>query len=469
MSSTNRVPTLGQILRAKLDATNATNAVGVPVPSISAEKQLQRLVLANMLWEDSFYVDGKTNATMLANLIPQVDAEKVSALAIKARTEFKLRHVPLLITRELARTGKLTADTLDAVIQRPDEMSEFLSLYWKEGKTPIANQVKKGLAKAFCKFNEYSLAKFDKNSASISLRDVMFLSHAKPTTPAMEALFKKVANNELTTPDTWETQLSGGADKKATFTRLMQEKKLGALAFLRNLRNMVQAGVSDSLIREYGASIDVSKVLPFRYIAAARIVPQFEDMLEKMMLRSLSTMEKLPGRTVLVVDTSGSMGQLISAKSDLTCLDAALALAILAREVCEDVVIYATAGCDRSRTHATMVIPPRSGFALADYIKSREVQAKIGGGGIFFTQAMDYIAKQESGKKVDRVIVFTDEQDTSSHGRAFDPSKAKRLAPAGKNYVADVGTNKNGINSAEWETITGFSEAMLDYIRASES
>jgi hypothetical protein len=347
-------------------------------------------------------------------------------------------------------------------------MSEFLSLYWKEGKTPISNQVKKGLAKAFVRFNEYSLAKFDKNSAAISLRDVMFLSHAKPTTPEMEALFKKVANQELKTPDTWETQLSAGADKKATFTRLMAEKKLGALAFLRNLRNMVQADVSTGEIRAYASTVNVDKVLPFRYLAAARIVPQFEDMLEAMMLRSLATAEKLPGRTVLVVDTSGSMEQRISDKSDLTCLDAAMALAMLAREVCEEVVIYATAGNDGARKHATMVIPPRRGFALADYIRSSEVRSTIGGGGIFFTQAMDFIAEKEVGNKVDRVIVFTDEQDTSAYGRAFDPSKAKRLAPKGKNYVANVGTNQNGINSAEWETITGFSESMIDYIRESE-
>ena len=458
MSSVNRV--------AKKPYT--VNSVGTPVPNIANEKALNRLVLACMLWEDQFYVDGKTNVEHLKALIPTVEATKVAALAAKARTQYKLRHVPLMLARELARNGSLKADMLDAVIKRPDEMSEFLSLYWKDGKTPISNQVKKGLAKAFVRFNEYQLAKFDKNSAAVSLRDVMFLSHAKPTSPAMEALFKKVANQELETPDTWETQLSAGADKKATFTRLMAEKKLGALAFLRNLRNMSQAGVNSSAIREYSKSVDVSMVLPFRYIAAARIVPQFEDMLEEMMFRSLSTMEKLPGRTVLVVDTSGSMGQRISSKSDLTCLDAAMALAILAREVCEEVVIYATAGNDGSRRHATMVIPPRRGFALAEYINSYEVRSAIGGGGIFFTQAMDYIAEKEAGNRVDRVIVFTDEQDTSMSGRAFDPSKAKRLAPAGKNYVANVGTNRNGINSAEWETITGFSESMLDYIRESE-
>ncbi|WP_390174307.1 TROVE domain-containing protein, partial [Staphylococcus pseudintermedius] len=83
-----------------------------------------------------------------------------------------------------------------------------------------------------------------------------------------EALFKRVANQELETPDTWETQLSAVADAKETFTRLMAEKKLGALAFLRNLRNMVQAGVTEDEVRAYGSTVDASKVLPFRYIAA---------------------------------------------------------------------------------------------------------------------------------------------------------------------------------------------------------
>lgn len=445
-----------------------TNSVGTEVPSISLEKQLQRAVMACMLWENSFYVDGKTHVEIIRELVSKVNPAKVAEIAILARHNYKLRHVPLLLCRELARIGKLNAATLNEVIQRADEMGEFLSMYWKEGKSPLSNQVKKGLAQAFCKFNEYQLAKFDRNSASVSIRDVMFLVHAKPVDASQEAMFKRVANKALVTPDTWETQLSSGADKGATFTRLMGEKKLGALAFLRNLRNMVESGVSESVIRAYSTTVDVSKVLPFRYIAAARIVPQFEDMLEAMMLRSLSTAEKLPGRTVLVVDTSGSMHQQVSDESDINCLDAAGALAILAREVCEEVVIYATAGSDSMRKHATMVIPPRRGFALSEYISSHEVQSKIGGGGIFFTQAMDYIAKQEAGNTIDRVIVFTDEQDTSESGRAFDPSKAKRLGKPGQNYIANVGSNRNGVNSNEWLTITGFSESMVDYIRESE-
>ena len=108
------------------------------------------------------------------------------------------------------------------------------------------------------------------------------------------------------------------------------------------------------------------------------------------------------------------------------------------------------------------------GMELVDYLGSRELTGKIGGGGIFFTQVMQFVAEAERGSPVDRVIVFTDEQDTSSYGRAYNPATAKRLAPAGRNYIINVGSNTNGINSAEWETITGFSEAVFDYIKAVE-
>ena len=422
---------------------SATNNEGVKVPSISAEKQLSRLVLASMLWEKQFYLDGVDHANLIRDLVTKVAPEKVAALALKARSQFKLRHIPLLLSRELARVGKLEASVLTSVIQRADEMGEFLSIYWKDGKTALSNQVKKGLAGAFVKFNEYQLAKNDKNSASVSIRDVMFLAHPKPTSAEQESLFKRVANQELKTPDTWETQLSAGADKKETFSRLMDEKKLGALAFLRNLRNMVEAGVPESAIRAYGAALDVSKVLPFRYLAAARIVPQFEDMLEGMMLRSLVNSEKLPGKTILLVDISPSMfGTKVSAKSDLDRYDAAAALAVLCREVCEEVEIY-------SFSNNTVRVPARRGMVLVEAIKHSQLRVgTLLGKAVRFVNAVGY----------DRLIVITDEE-----------SQDTVPAPKGdKGYILNVASYKNGVNHAAWTTVTGFSESVIDYIRESE-
>lgn len=423
--------------------TRATNHVGTAVNAISTEKQLTRLTLANMLWEDQFYMDGQSTHDLLKNLVAKADPAFVSNLAIMARTQFKLRHVPLALTRELARRQALPAHVLNAVIQRPDEMSEFLALYWKDGRTPISNQVKKGLAAAFTKFNEYQLAKWDKKSAAIRLRDVLFLTHPKPENKEREALYKRIADDKMETPDTWETQLSAGADKAETFTRLMQEKKLGALAFLRNLRNMVQAGISESTIKAYAKNLNVDKVLPFRYIAAARIVPQFEDMLEEMMFRSLASVPKLEGLTKLYVDVSSSMyAPKVSEKSDLTRQDASLALAMLCAEICEKVEIYSFSG-------QAIRIPKLRGFALASAIKNSQ---RCSGTNLA-------LSLRQTESVSDRVIVITDEQ---TNGALSKP------ASGAKGYVINVASYQNGVNHDSWLTVTGFSEAVLDYILAVE-
>jgi len=423
--------------------TPVFNSVGTQVSKINAERQLKRITLAAMLWEKQFYLDGKSHAELVRELVAKIAPEKVAALALEARTKFKLRHVPLLLVRELARSGKLQATALTSVIQRPDEMSEFLSIYWQEGKTAVSNQVKKGLAACFNKFSEYQLAKWNKNSASIKLRDVMFLSHPKPQSVEQTELFKRVAADTLIIPDTWETQLSAGADKCETFSRLMTEKKLGALAFLRNLRNMRDSGVNTDLIRSYASSVDVTKVLPFRYVAAARIVPEFEDMLESMMFRSLESHDKIPGKTVLVIDVSGSMfGAPISQKSDLDRFDAAAALAMLCREVCEEVEIYSFSG-DAVR------VAPRRGFALREAISGSQQH-----GGTQLGRAMETINKDTS---YTRCIVFTDEQ-------SYD----RPDAPLGKGYVVNVASYEHGVNHQAWTEVNGFSESVIDYIQALE-
>ena len=420
------------------------NHNGLKVKSISPEAKLLRMTMAHMLFEKQFYVDGEDSYQTLQKLVAEVSPEFVASVAKKARSEFKLRHVPLALMRGLAKNGTLKAQDLADVIQRADEMPEFLSLYWKDGKQPISNQVKKGLALAFGKFNEYQLAKYDRNNSAISIRDTLFLSHPKPATAAQAELFKKVADQKLETPDTWETELSAGAAKKDTFERLMSERKLGALAFLRNLRNMEQSGVSEAAIRAYGVTLNTERVLPFRFIAAARIVPKYEDMLEQMMFKCLEKHEKLPGKTLLLVDCSGSMfGTRVSAKSDLDRFDAAAALAVLCREICENVEIFGFAN-DAVR------VPSRRGFALVDAIR------KSTNGGTNLGQALATANRQVGN--YDRVIVFTDEQSSDM--------PVKR--PDSKGYILNVASYENGLNMNEWTTISGFSEASLDYIQMFE-
>src|SRR5262249_17138684 len=203
---------------------------GAPAKHISPEQQRRRSVLACMLWEDQFYEDGVAIAGRIRELVAKVPPAKVAALAVEAREKMKLRHAPLLLVREMARLAShrhLVAETLYHVIQRADELSEFVALYWTEGKQPLSAQVKKGLAAAFTKFDEYALAKYNR-ATTVKLRDVLFLSHAKPVDAAQAELWKRLVEGELTTPDTWEVALSAGpnVEKRQAWERLLAENKL---------------------------------------------------------------------------------------------------------------------------------------------------------------------------------------------------------------------------------------------------
>src|SRR5690348_6034933 len=218
---------------------------GAPARHLSPELQLRRSVLACMLWESQFYEDGVEIAGRIRELVPKVEASKVAALAVEARAKMKLRHAPLLLVREMARHKThrhLVSDTLATVIQRADELAEFIAIYWKDGRVPMSGQVKKGLEAAFPKFDEYQLAKYNRGGP-IKLRDVLFLSHANPRNAAQAGVWKKLIWGRLATPDTWEVALSSGGDNREAWERLLAENKLGALALLRNLRNMKEAGV----------------------------------------------------------------------------------------------------------------------------------------------------------------------------------------------------------------------------------
>src|SRR5246127_4367446 len=155
---------------------------GAPAAAITPEQALRRSVLACMLWENEFYESGVTIADRIRDLVPQVEPARVAALAVEARTAMKLRHAPLLLVREMARHAThrgLVAETMSRVIQRADELAEFVAIYWKDGRAPLSGQVKKGLAAAFSKFDEYQFAKYERGRP-IKLRDVLFLCHAKP-------------------------------------------------------------------------------------------------------------------------------------------------------------------------------------------------------------------------------------------------------------------------------------------------
>jgi 60 kDa SS-A/Ro ribonucleoprotein len=418
---------------------------GAPARHISPEQQLRRSVLACLLWESQFYEDGVEIAGRIAELVPKVPAEKVAGLAVEARGKMKLRHAPLLIVREMARHKThrhLVSDTLATVIQRADELAEFVAIYWKDGRVPLSGQVKKGLAAAFPKFDEYQLAKYDRGGP-IKLRDVLFLCHAKPRDAAQALVWKKMLWGRLPAPDTWEVALSSGANKREAWERLLREQKLGGLALLRNLRNMREAGVEETAVLSALGAMSTARVLPFRFLAAARYATQWEQALEQAMLKCVAETAKLPGNTIVLVDVSGSMTAPLSRRSEMQRTDAAYGLAVLLREIGEKVGVY-------SFSDGLVEVPARRGFALRDAIDAsqRHNSTQLG-------KAVEALKRYE---KCDRLIVITDEQAHDS-----------LPAPTGKGYVINVASYKNGVGYGKWTHIDGWSESVIEYIRALEA
>ncbi len=426
--------------------SNVQTHEGAPAAYIDDFAALKRSVLSCFLWENEFYEDGQEIAGRIKALAEKCDPRAVAGLAVCARSVHNLRHVPLLLLEVLSRTGAgvpgLVSGAVQACIQRSDELSEFVALYMAGGRKPLSSGVKKGLAAAFQKFDEYQLAKYDREGA-YRLRDVLFLCHAKPKDKAQQQLWSRLIEGELKVPDTWEVALSGGADKKETFTRLLEDGKLGYLALLRNLRNMEQAGVdSDVVMAAIKARKGAARVLPFRYVAAARAAPRYERALDGALLTCISEQPMLRGTTAVLVDVSGSMDTKLSGKSDLTRMDAAATLSSVLH--CEDKIVATFS--DR-----VVVVPPRYGMAGVDaVIKSQNH------GGTYLGRAITELVGKYP--KMDRLIVITDEQ---SHDPIPTFMKGDKL----RRYLINVASARNGVGYGDdWVHIDGFSEGVIRFI-----
>lgn len=440
--------------------------MGAPAAKQSPEEQLRRLTLANMLFEDNAYVDGQSVADSIKKLIPKVDPQKVADLAIEIREKQFLRHTPLFIASEMCHHPKhnqLVATVLEKICTRPDMITDFIALYKKEreeGNQTLTKQARKGLSAAFLKFNEYQLSKYKTPTSQYTLKGAMRHLHVKPQTKEQAELFGKLMKDTLEIPLTWETELSAGKDKKETFTKLIKEKKLGPMALMKNLRNMQDARVNVELVVKAIQESSGKMLTPIDYLKAkenlsSKWYAKLRPHLELSILKSLSALPKIEGRTLLIIDTSGSMNQPISARSKFTRLDIAKALAMTAKEVCEDVDIWTTAS-----NHLKVKKTAVRGLALLDEIQN--LVKKGGYDGIYTRRCLEYIRNMEQ-EDYDRIIVFSDSQDCDRSGEKPEPFGTY-------NYVVDVSAHKQGINyEGVWTAeISGWSSQFLNFIAAYE-
>lgn len=408
---------------------------------------------------------------------------------------------------------------IDAVCQRPDEPGELLAYWTSRYGRALPKPIKRGLADAVARlYTERNLIKYDGGDGKgFRFGDVIELVH--PSTDASKpyqgALFRHAIdrrhghqstdevmahlrtireNNRIRSelasateeqipqvlrdPNivvdaalTWESVLSlvgSKVDKAVLWDRLIPY--MGLMALVRNLRNFDQAGVSDASIDEVNRrlsdpeEIAGSRMFPYRFYSAHRAAQgslNWGRGLSRALDLSCRNLPVFDGRTLVLVDTSGSMTQTVSEKSQVTLVQAGALFGVaLAHRNIGNVDLYGWA--DDQFRHE---IP--QGHSVLSILDSFTRKVSSVGDGTQLARAM-----RSTYDGHDRVVVFTDMQTFADRGQ-LDGHAVSRSVPenipvyafnlAGYRYGA-MATGGKGFGRYRHEFGGGFSDATFQAI-----
>ncbi len=486
----------------KKKAAPVTNYEGATAYTLTPQMELYSAVVTAGL-SDSFYENADNRVTRIQELMLKNDAEYIAKLAVYARTEMYMRSVPMVLAVEMAKTNSgnaVVAKAVNGVVKRADEITELLAYYQMANNrtgtkklNKLSKQVQKGLSDAFNNFDEYQFAKYNRD-AEVKLRDAMFLVHPKAKNEEQQAIFDKIAKKELAVPYTWETELSAlgqvgyetpaakQAAVKAKWEELIDSKKVGYMATMRNLRNILEAIVSAMHVKKVcdyladAAAVAKSKQLPFRFLAAYREIKGLNSeyttlvlsTLEKAIVASIANMKgfDISTRVLIACDVSGSMQKPVSKNSKIWLYDIALVLGMLMQSKCTRVVTGMFGDSWK------VINMPNNGV-LANVEEYYKREGEVGYATNGYKVIDDLINRNVV---MDKVMLFTDCQlwDNKHGGASLQKSWAryKAIAPGAKLYLFDLagyGNTPLSVERHDVHLIAGWSDKVFDVIEAIEN
>ncbi|WP_211719260.1 TROVE domain-containing protein [Nocardiopsis sp. MG754419] len=441
---------------------------GAPGYARELRSELWLLAVHNMVGENTFYetAGGRDDRfTALVHQVAVADPEWFASFVRWLRRDAHMRSASLVAALEGAK-ARLDAGEhghsrqwIDTALARADEPGEALAYWTGRYGRRIPKPVKRGIADAARRlYTERSLLKYDTSGQAFRFADVLDLTHppASVDKPWQGPLFEYAherRRNRGTRPDperlpmlashghlmeagaadpalllsperleragvTWETALSLAGDRvdKAELWESLIPS-MGYMALLRNLRNFDEAGVSDAVAEQVAArlkdpeEVARSRQMPMRFLSAHRAAPSLRwgHALEKALTASLSAIPALPGRTLILVDTSSSMGMSFAEDGSLMRWDAAALFGIALGHRCAnaDVVSFSSAryfwGDPRGRrTKAFPLMAAES--VLGAVTRWKDGGWFLGGG----TETGPALRQEFRGH--DRVVIVTDEQ-----------------------------------------------------------
>lgn len=455
----------------RTDATaTGTTFEGAPGFARDAKSELYLLAVSNMVGENTFYEKANERDSRFSDLVRQIaisDFDWLTGFATWLRADANMRSAPVVLAAEAAKARLDAGEAgsraiVDAVLQRADEPGEMLGYWLSTYGRKIPKPIKRGVADAVRRlYNERSLAKWDGDAHAFRFGDVIDLVHPipDPQKPWQGALFEHALDRRHGRDNDIPEELGilraraellsmPAADRRSLFDdgdRACETLKsagmtweavagwlqgpldaqvweaiipsLGFMAALRNLRNFDQAGVSDVIAATVAArladpeQVKKSRQLPMRFLSAYRAAPslRWAYALEKALDLSLANIPELTGRTLILVDTSGSMNEGFSKDGTLMRWDAAVVfgLALARRCAHADVVSF---------SNQAVRFQLERGESLL-----KSVERWKNGGYFLNGGTATAAATQAAFDRHDRVVILTDEQTGYGWNYGGDP------------------------------------------------
>ncbi len=459
---------------------------------------------------DKFYESALESDRAYRELIRDVtrhDPEFVMKTAFYVRNVMGLRTPATVMIAECARTLSVdgidtkdvfetpVSDYVSASIKRVDDMTELVAYCLKAsgkektytGRTPLA--IQRGLKKAFGKFDEYQFAKYDKEDVLVTPKDVMCISHPVPESYDQEILYRKIGNESLAVPETWEQYIMIHGSTKKNWSYILD--KMGYLGILRNLRNLIIHDVdTDDIVGRIAdpERARKSRVFPFQFYSAYRALDNFRDdtrdfretigRVQAALSRALTTsaesaIPEFVGRTAIFCDNSGSMTRSIHPKSNITFREIANLYGIILANRSDEPFLY---------LYGTNVLEIRGRNEVVgeefttDILRTMSEMERIAyngkvGGNTHTYKCFDELTRDEIA--VDRAVFFTDEQGYGKDTVMTALQKYRtgvRVNPYVFSFdIAHYGTTQFPESDRRTAVIGGWTDSTLNFIHLYET
>jgi len=457
----------------KAQTIKTVNKEGHAAYSMPDKQRLVAQVLTSFFNEAKFYGDNSDEMQDTIKAVIKGDPQFVANLAVYARREFHMRSVSHVLTAYLAHEveGKpFVRDVVKAVVQRGDDATEIMACYLNLFGKPIPNSLRKGLRDVLTGFDAYTLAKYKGEGKAVKMRDLLCLCRPSPQSEEQSAAWKALLEGTLEPPYTWEVELSKNGNNAETWEKLIASGKVGYMALLRNLRNIINADPANvgkvlDTIRD-PERVRKSKQLPFRFLSAYKELKQIGsskvfDALEEALEASIENIPRIPGRTVIAVDVSGSMGTNISSKSKVMCSEIALLLGLIANRICEDSIFYVFDS--RIRRYP---LSRRTNLL-------REASQRVGGGATHMNLPFEEMLYNQIS--ADRIIILSDNQCNGygyNRGAAIQSYADQCRQHIGNDFWVHAidlqGYGTQQFTGPKTNIIAGWSEKVFDFILLAE-